>query len=52
MLGDISKPRPQQATGTNVSNAATDLAEALGNNRETLQFALPQQRDAPFAYTG
>jgi hypothetical protein len=28
----------KQATDTNVSNSATDLAEALGKNRETLQF--------------
>ena len=42
----------KQATDTNVSNLAADLAEALGKNRETLLFA-PQQRDlTPFAYTG
>jgi hypothetical protein len=32
----------KRATDTNVSNSATDLAEALGKNRETLQFA-PQR---------
>jgi hypothetical protein len=42
----------KQVTDTNVSKSATDLAEALEKNRETLQFA-PQQRDlTPFAYTG
>src|SRR5260221_3936872 len=34
----------KQATDTNVSNSATDLAEALGKNRETLQFAPPAER--------
>jgi hypothetical protein len=42
----------KQATDTNVSNSATDLAEALGKNRETLQFARQQRDLTPFAYTG
>jgi hypothetical protein len=34
----------KQATDTNVSNSATDLAEALEKNRETLQFNPPAER--------
>src|SRR6266545_860826 len=34
----------KQATDTNVSNSAPDLAEALGKDRETLQFEPPAER--------
>jgi hypothetical protein len=39
----------KKATDTNVSNSATDLAEALGKNRETLQL---ERFNACVAYTG
>src|ERR1700681_1915763 len=41
----------KQATDTNVSNSATDLAEALGKNRETLQFAPPARDLTPVLRT-
>jgi hypothetical protein len=42
---------PKQATDTNVSNSATDLAEALGKNRETLQFDPPARDLTPVLRT-
>jgi hypothetical protein len=55
VLMDVRRHQQNQAATSNRHGRlerTTDLAEALGNKRETLQFALAPQRDAPFAYTG